>query len=72
VPHVTEEAFYICLYNVPIAPELEFGGEISDRILRTPFVSISITAIQKVLLIDGIQDFCTRRLNELVFQSGDG
>ena len=51
--HVVEEAFYVGFNNVPIAPVLKVEGEVLDRMLRASSGPIAVTALQKVLLIDG-------------------
>ncbi len=66
--HVVEKAFDIGFNNVPIAPVLKVEGEVLDRMLRASTGTITVTAIQKVFLIDGSQQFRTCQLHEFVFK----
>jgi class 3 adenylate cyclase len=51
--HVVKEALDISLYQVAIPSVLEVEGEVADRIQRPPSGAIAVTALQKILLIDG-------------------
>ena len=51
--HVVKEALDISLSQVAIPSVLEVEGEVADRIQRPPSGAIAVTALQKILLIDG-------------------
>jgi hypothetical protein len=50
---MVKEAFDINLYHIPIPPVLQVEGEVPDRIQRPASGTITVAAIQKILLIDG-------------------
>ena len=50
--YVVEKAFDIRLYHIAINPILEVEGEGTDRIQRTPFRAIAITATQEILFVN--------------------
>src|SRR4029077_4228392 len=57
---MVEKALNVGVYHITIAPVLQVEGEVFDRIPRPAPGSIAVTAVQKVLLIDGSHQPRTR------------
>ena|SRR5918999_2941273 len=65
---VVEKAFYIGFNYVTITPLLQIEGEVLNRIQWSPSWAITVTAIQKILLINRRKQFRTGHLNQLILK----
>src|SRR5262249_20132632 len=63
-----EEALDIGLYQIAISSVLQIEGEVADRLQRTASGSVAVTALQKILLIDGRQQLRTGQLHQFIFE----
>gem|GEM_PF-5517299 len=53
--NVVEEAFYVGFNHIAISAELEFKGQVFDRLLCANFPPVAIADSVEVLLIDCFQ-----------------
>ena len=66
---VVEESLNVSFHNPAVLPILQLIRESLDRITRAATRTIPITAIEKVLLVNGLQDLCYCKLQQLVLCS---
>jgi len=69
VIHCVKETANICFDNPAIRPELKLPRQICGCALRASFRTIAVAAVQKILLIDCIEDIGDSPLNDLVFET---
>ncbi len=65
-----EEALNISFHNIPKLPILSLKGQVSNRVIGTRSDSIPIADIEKILLLDSIQEPRDRSLHNVVFSGG--
>ena len=68
---MVKEAFDVDFSHIPIPSILQIEGQVSDRIQRPPSWAIAVTAIQKVLRIDGSSQLRTGQLHQCIFECRD-
>jgi len=71
VVQMVEEAFDIGFDEITETAVLEIEGEVFYGLLRTPPRSVSVAALDEVLLVDGVQQLGRRPLDEFVFERRD-